>query len=607
MNKKVIKIIIPVLIIVELCFTFLTCKSYANKEVDKVSKVNEINHNIFKMYVETDEEGVYEEFFGSTEFPGLGYKLNMEKTKCVNSMAEEVKGILGYSKGELVLRHHESVFCYLYFDLKGPDIEINVSTNGVANTIPSTLGYVKEITCENGTTPTWNYTYNRLEFTHVKSDETICNLKYTKDTKTYKTLINEVESDSEVVHETFDYGDYSSTTTIAQSGYTNTSMYSSSSWTSSSGTSTPNAFVYSGTSWSSVPENLTSDKYYNLKMYVTTPGYYELCYDIEKGHSSNSLYVMRNVTTWRINGDMYVSADPYSTESGCVEVSYLGTNNYIKVVQKAYGDSSYGIAKMNFYLKKTDKDISYDAGYRYEGANPNNYVWFNNEMWRIIGSIPTKTTSGTKNLVKLVKSDALGGGIYGAASYASSKIKTLLNSYYYGKKDATNSNYCKWGLSNYDSAICDYTVKGIGTNDVWGSMIEQVYWNAGNVNLTIDTADWAFRNEIKNQTTIGYVGLMNVSDYGYATSASHDTIMFSYDTLEHTSNNWLYGQGGEWLLNPAEDTSMKYIIGIQAMGNTHMQNNGSSAIIRPVVYLDPLVYIVSGTGTYTNPYHIAMK
>jgi len=100
---------------------------------------------------------------------------------------------------------------------------------------------------------------------------------------------------------------------------------------------------------------------------------------------------------------------------------------------------------------------------------------------------------------------------------------------------------------------------------------------------------------------------MNVSDYGYATSASHDTIMFSYDTLEHTSNNWLYGQGGEWLLNPAEDTSMKYIIGIQAMGNTHMQNNGSSAIIRPVVYLDPLVYIVSGTGTYTNPYHIAMK
>lgn len=38
-----------------------------------------------------------------------------------------------------------------------------------------------------------------------------------------------------------------------------------------------------------------------------------------------------------------------------------------------------------------------DVGYRYEGTNPDNYAWFNNEIWRIIGLIPTKTSSGTES------------------------------------------------------------------------------------------------------------------------------------------------------------------------------------------------------------------
>ena len=30
-------------------------------------------------------------------------------------------------------------------------------------------------------------------------------------------------------------------------------------------------------------------------------------------------------------------------------------------------------------------DYYHDIGIRYEGANPNNYIKFNNELWRIIG------------------------------------------------------------------------------------------------------------------------------------------------------------------------------------------------------------------------------
>ena len=38
--------------------------------------------------------------------------------------------------------------------------------------------------------------------------------------------------------------------------------------------------------------------------------------------------------------------------------------------------------------------VSSTHGYRYQGNNPDNYVWFNNEMWRIIGYVPVCLTSG---------------------------------------------------------------------------------------------------------------------------------------------------------------------------------------------------------------------
>ena len=51
---------------------------------------------------------------------------------------------------------------------------------------------------------------------------------------------------------------------------------------------------------------------------------------------------------------------------------------------------------MNFGFKKTSTTTT--AGYRYEGGKPNNYIWFNNELWRIIGSVPTKIDNGASTI-----------------------------------------------------------------------------------------------------------------------------------------------------------------------------------------------------------------
>ena len=47
--------------------------------------------------------------------------------------------------------------------------------------------------------------------------------------------------------------------------------------------------------------------------------------------------------------------------------------------------------------------------YRYTGANPNNYVSFNNELWRIIGVFPTDDGTGNiENRVKIIRNESIG-------------------------------------------------------------------------------------------------------------------------------------------------------------------------------------------------------
>ncbi|CDE50116.1 unknown [Firmicutes bacterium CAG:460] len=51
-----------------------------------------------------------------------------------------------------------------------------------------------------------------------------------------------------------------------------------------------------------------------------------------------------------------------------------------------------------------------ENGYRYEGKNPNNYIWFNNEYWRIIGVFDSASHGQSeRNLVKIIRDETMGG------------------------------------------------------------------------------------------------------------------------------------------------------------------------------------------------------
>jgi len=254
-------------------------------------------------------------------------------------------------------------------------------------------------------------------------------------------------------------------------------------------------------------------------------------------------------------------------------------------------------------------------GYRYSGTNPNNYVWFNNEMWRIIGSIPTCLSascgSNTTNLVKIIRNDLIGGVAYDANSssytgaWGSNTLYTLLNNYYYGSLDGTNTSYCK-GMQGNTKLHCDYSVTGITPKSYYGKMVKNVYWNTGASTNGVNVIT-TYTNEISTRTVSGYVGLMSASDYGYAASSNyHSTVIYNFANSDAiTLTDWLFSYGDEWTNIQSSNNSAQAlsVYGTGLLLNVYAYD---VAPFRPVVYLDSSVYIVSGDGTQTNPYQIGM-
>ena len=257
-----------------------------------------------------------------------------------------------------------------------------------------------------------------------------------------------------------------------------------------------------------------------------------------------------------------------------------------------------------------------EKGYRYEGKNPNNYIWFNNEYWRIIGVFDS-TSHGVsgKNLVKIIRADVLDGLVWDKSdtnNWNTSSLKSLLNGAYYKAEDGTSSGYC-YGYNTIATANCDYTKKGIQSG--YRSMIAKVTWHLGGYSSTSATTS-AFYGYERGTTvysgrptsTTGYIGLMYPSDYGYSvlsSSCTRTTNLGSYNSAKCAGQSWLYGKGYEWTLTPNSSYS-NIVFSLSTIGNlgNDYANNGYGS--RPVLYLDASVYKIDGDGSLNNPYIVEM-
>ena len=267
--------------------------------------------------------------------------------------------------------------------------------------------------------------------------------------------------------------------------------------------------------------------------------------------------------------------------------------------------------------------------YRYQGNNPNNYVSFNNQLWRIIGYVPvclevTPITEDTtingvefkqgeaqctkwENRVKIIKADPIGAYVYNESRYGAannivwigSSIQELLNSCYLGKKDVC-SKYCY--AHSTTQGVCNYSQNGINENDSYGNMIEGVYYNMGMSN-GYSSSSVVYANEVKKQVSEkSMTGLMYASDFGYAISGYTGNLGYSSANSQMV-NNWLFGQSYEWTMTAFSSSNPVVVINT---GGLTGNNAFYGYAVRPVLYLQSNVNKLSGDGSIASPYTLGM-
>lgn len=268
--------------------------------------------------------------------------------------------------------------------------------------------------------------------------------------------------------------------------------------------------------------------------------------------------------------------------------------------------------------------------YRYQGNNPNNYVSFNNQLWRIIGYVPVcvevtpitedTTINGTsfkqgeaqctkwENRVKIIKADPIGAYVYNESRYGAannivwigSSIQELLNSCYLGKKDVC-SKYCY--AHSTTQGVCNYSQNGINENDSYGNMIEGVYYNMGMSN-GYSSSSVVYANEVKKQVSEkSMTGLMYASDFGYAISGYTGNLGYSSANSQMV-NNWLFGQSYEWTMTAFSSSNPVNVNSIGGLNGNLNAYNGYA--VRPVLYLQSNVNKLSGDGSIASPYTLGM-
>ena len=334
---------------------------------------------------------------------------------------------------------------------------------------------------------------------------------------------------------------------------------------------------------------------------------------------SNGALTTHTLGNYDISLDCSMGSAVWDNKAGGVVIDFSSANRAKCNVNYTEKDSVTYLNNYIIGLSGTTQgtgQVVNENGYRYEGKNPNNYVWFNNELWRIIGVFDENSHGqGGQNLVKIIRNNSIGGLAWHKSNtndWTASSLMNLLNGAYLNSENGTGGEYC-YGYSTAVGANCDYTESGI--NDTYRPMIENVTWYLGGYSSTSATAESFYGYERgttvysgRPTSTTGYIGLMYPSDYGYsvlASSCARTTNLSSYSNSTCAGQSWMYGEGYEWTISP-NSSSSSYVFYLSYNGNLVNFNAGSGFSARPVLYLDSSVYVIDGNGSQSDPYIIGM-
>lgn len=361
-------------------------------------------------------------------------------------------------------------------------------------------------------------------------------------------------------------------------------------------------------------------------------------YSINDGkyvEADSNLYTFRNLTgltTYNIkvyvvdeNGkSSIVSSKSISTKAPTLEdVTSSGTN--LASAIKAFAE--WGTDVTNIYIHNSSLTTgANDGSYRYAGANPNNYVCFgstastcpNDNLYRIIGVFGSQ--------VKLIKADAANSnllgedGAYNEETSSASDFSdyngylTIINRYHWNND--TNKNV--WSESNLNTINLNTNfLTSLGNS--WISKISLSSWETGgnaNTKLSATAMNEVYVNEIVSPSSSvkvsSKIGLMYISDYGYAASPTYWTYPAynvtggpTADYRAAVNENWMYLGISEWTITRSTGISTMAFHVYNPGYLTAVAVNISHVALRPTFYLNSTITYVSGAGSYSNPVRLS--
>ncbi|MBR1748371.1 MAG: hypothetical protein IJ743_01095 [Bacilli bacterium] len=313
--------------------------------------------------------------------------------------------------------------------------------------------------------------------------------------------------------------------------------------------------------------------------------------------------------------------------------------------------------------------LAYDdfENLRYVGANPCNYVTFNNETagWRIIGIVDGKIKMIHNNYIMGLSWDSSASDVnsgYGinqwgeSGDYTGADLMKLLNpgyeenlaedengnpiegmyannSLYWNRESGNCYNYLNNSLNT-----CEFTENGLLPET--RTMISKTTWHTGSqgdndvetsgnklglaskfyeYERSNNTGKMCTSSEICNDTVErtttweGYVGLMSPSDYGYAVGGEgRDNCLSNINLRDYHNNNcndndWIYDSEYESITIMPVASLSNGVYDIFTWDDSFGDKSaGAPSNIKPTLFLDPSLYI-SGDGTSTNPYVLSFE
>ena len=252
------------------------------------------------------------------------------------------------------------------------------------------------------------------------------------------------------------------------------------------------------------------------------------------------------------------------------DVFYTHVSSNVKNVQEAVEE---------LYTLKEGNKFLLENGFRYTGANPNNYISFNNELWRIIGILDGK--------IKIIRNETIGSHSWNSEQkndWAMSNLYQYLNTTYYDSLNETS----KIMVENATWKTGGWSTPNVTTR--------QMYLYEGSVKGATSSA---------SIITNGYIGLMSASDYGYASSECYNKMKLNdYNNTLCVSTNWLNSKKNEWTItvSSVSERGVFYISNVVS----YINDVNVAYEVRPSLYLKSDVYIKEGTGTSSDPYIVTI-